>query len=284
MQRQWVPTLDDGPECATGRGGTAWGGRWCCDARADRRPPRGDRLPSCARQGRVAVRRPPARPRPLGGTGCGTGGRTSARGRSGSSRRTARMVQHRRYEALYGDHGATCWWCYEPPPGATIATEEPGRGRVAPVTATTSTAPPVSRRRTAGSASASPASPRRRGAPCAVIDRRTGSGAGCSRRRATSNERAQTSWATAVGWAARRCIAPRRGPADRLEVTFFVARPKSVARVARGSSPTVTSCCATADALTGILFVDDGQVTDWIARKRYATAEGRAARGSRCGG
>ena len=35
------------------------------------------------------------------------------------------MVQHRRYEALYGDHGATCWWCYEPPPGATIATEEP---------------------------------------------------------------------------------------------------------------------------------------------------------------
>ena len=45
------------------------------------------------------------------------------------------------------------------------------------------------------------------------------------------------------------------------------------ARVARGQADGDKLLRATADALTGILFVDDGRVTDWIARKRYATAE-----------
>lgn len=35
------------------------------------------------------------------------------------------MITHRRYEALYGAHPAKCWWCYEPPPGVEVCTEEP---------------------------------------------------------------------------------------------------------------------------------------------------------------
>jgi accessory colonization factor AcfC len=35
------------------------------------------------------------------------------------------MAMHRRYDALYGAHGPTCWWCYEPPPGVDVLTEQP---------------------------------------------------------------------------------------------------------------------------------------------------------------
>ena len=90
-----------------------------------------------------------------------------------------------------------------------------------------------------------------------------------------ANRDAQRAWAAQVGWAAKAAhrAAPWTG-AIGLEVTFFVARPKSVTRALPEVKPDGDKLLrATADALTGILFVDDGQVTDWIARKRYATAE-----------
>lgn len=116
--------------------------------------------------------------------------------------------------------------------------------------------------------------PAPKGSARAVIDRRTGKArllASASRR----NEQGQAAWAAAVGWAAKAAhrAAPWTGPIG-LEVTFFVARPKSVTRALPEVKPDGDKLLrATADALTGILFVDDGQVTDWIARKRYATAE-----------
>lgn len=145
---------------------------------------------------------------------------------------------------------------------------------VAPVTATTSTAPPVSQATYSRIGFRVTGQPAPKGSARAVIDRRTGKArllASASR----SNERAQTSWATAVGWAAKAAhrAAPWTGPIG-LEVTFYVARPKSVRRALPEVKPDGDKLLrATADALTGILFVDDGQVTDWIARKRYATAE-----------
>ena len=142
------------------------------------------------------------------------------------------------------------------------------------MTATTSTAPPVSAATYSRIGFRVTGQPAPKGSARAVIDRRTGKArllASASR----SNERAQTSWAAQVGWAAKAAhrAAPWTG-AIGLEVTFFVARPKSVTRALPEVKPDGDKLLrATADALTGILFVDDGQVTDWIARKRYATAE-----------
>lgn len=138
----------------------------------------------------------------------------------------------------------------------------------------TSTTPPVSAATYSRIGFRVTGQPAPKGSARAVIDRRTGKArllASASR----SNERAQTSWAAQVGWAAKAAhrAAPWTG-AIGLEVTFFVARPKSVTRALPEVKPDGDKLLrATADALTGILFVDDGQVTDWIARKRYATAD-----------
>ncbi len=35
------------------------------------------------------------------------------------------MTAHRRFDALYGEHAPDCWWCYEPPPGVEVRTDEP---------------------------------------------------------------------------------------------------------------------------------------------------------------
>lgn len=35
------------------------------------------------------------------------------------------MESHRRFDALYGSHAPECWWCYEPPPGVEVRTDEP---------------------------------------------------------------------------------------------------------------------------------------------------------------
>ena len=35
------------------------------------------------------------------------------------------MAAHRRFDALYGEHAPDCWWCYEPPPGVEVRTDEP---------------------------------------------------------------------------------------------------------------------------------------------------------------
>lgn len=143
------------------------------------------------------------------------------------------------------------------------------------MTALTSTAPPVS--------AATWGAPVRIGFRVAGIPAPKGSARAIKRgdravlvaSSSNANRDAQRSWATAVGWAAKAAhrAAPWAGPIG-LEVTFYVARPKSVRRALPEVKPDGDKLLrATADALTGILFVDDGQVTDWIARKRYATAE-----------
>lgn len=58
-----------------------------------------------------------------------------------------------------------------------------------------------------------------------------------------------------------------------LKVEFHVARPASVSR--KREHPTVRPDCdkllrATLDALTGVLYADDGQVVEIYARKFYA--------------
>lgn len=72
-----------------------------------------------------------------------------------------------------------------------------------------------------------------------------------------------------------------------LEVTFYVARPKGHygsgrnAAVVRPSAPEfpatrpdVTKLLrGTEDALTGVLWRDDAQIVDQVARKRYGTPE-----------
>ena len=35
------------------------------------------------------------------------------------------MATHARFNALHGQHEPRCWWCYEPPPGVEIRTDEP---------------------------------------------------------------------------------------------------------------------------------------------------------------
>lgn len=36
------------------------------------------------------------------------------------------MEQHRRFDALYGQHEPQCWWCYDLPPGVERADVEEG--------------------------------------------------------------------------------------------------------------------------------------------------------------
>jgi crossover junction endodeoxyribonuclease RusA len=58
-----------------------------------------------------------------------------------------------------------------------------------------------------------------------------------------------------------------------LDLEFHLARPESAPKKRRVPSvkPDIDKLCrATLDALTGVLFVDDGQVVDLSARKVYA--------------
>lgn len=143
---------------------------------------------------------------------------------------------------------------------------------VAPVTATTSTAPPVSAATYSRIGFRVTGQPAPKGSARAI---KRGDRAVLIASSSNANRDAQRAWAAQVGWAAKAAhrAAPWTGPIG-LEVTFYVARPKSVRRALPEVKPDGDKLLrATADALTGILFVDDGQVTDWIARKRYATAE-----------
>lgn len=140
------------------------------------------------------------------------------------------------------------------------------------MTATTSTAPPVSQATYSRIGFRVAGIPAPKGSARAI---KRGDRAVLIASSSNANRDAQRAWATAVGWAAKAVhrAAPWTGPIG-LDVTFYVARPKSVTRALPEVKPDGDKLLrATADALTGILFVDDGQIVDWIARKRYATAE-----------
>jgi Holliday junction resolvase RusA-like endonuclease len=60
----------------------------------------------------------------------------------------------------------------------------------------------------------------------------------------------------------------------RLLLEFHIARPQSIPkkRVTPAVKPDIDKLCRAAlDSLTGVLFADDGQVTEMMARKFYAT-------------
>ena len=92
-------------------------------------------------------------------------------------------------------------------------------------------------------------------------------------RRPVNACKGEKEWAEAVGWAARD-VAPRQpwdGPIG-LELRFSMPRPK---RCKRGNRDPHGRDCdkmirSTIDAMTGIMFVDDRQVTDIVASKRLA--------------
>lgn len=82
-------------------------------------------------------------------------------------------------------------------------------------------------------------------------------------------------WEQAVAWAARRAMEgapPIAGPVV-LEVTFWFVRPK---RPANPYPPIDLDKLArsTADALSGIAYLDDRQVVRLLAEKRYAEDPG----------
>ena len=59
-----------------------------------------------------------------------------------------------------------------------------------------------------------------------------------------------------------------------MECCFFLPRPKTVKRLLPSVKPDVDKLGrAVMDALTGVAYKDDCQVTDLILRKRYATTD-----------
>lgn len=96
-----------------------------------------------------------------------------------------------------------------------------------------------------------------------------------------ANQRALASWAGAVGWTTRAAmVRPLTGPV-RVLCEFVFARPKSHTRAERGVASKTTKpdgdklLRSTLDAMTGLAYVDDAQVSDMRAVKRWA-AEGEA--------
>lgn len=87
---------------------------------------------------------------------------------------------------------------------------------------------------------------------------------------------ALTHWCADVAEAARPLAElVGDGVAIELDMTLYVPRPRTVDRIL----PTTGACVgklqhAVADALSGVVYASDAQVTDLIARKRYAGARG----------
>ncbi len=87
------------------------------------------------------------------------------------------------------------------------------------------------------------------------------------------NARDQKSWAEAVAWmckAAMQGRAPLVGPVS-VRIDFYLPRPKTVkaARpIAKRDGDKLLRC--TWDAMTGIAYVDDGQIVEWPGGKHYA--------------
>lgn len=86
------------------------------------------------------------------------------------------------------------------------------------------------------------------------------------------NKAAIKAWCAAVGWSARAAFgrAPIKGPVA-VAVRFDVPRLPSVTRARPEVKPDVDKLLrSTFDALTGIAWIDDGQVVEVRAEKYYA--------------
>lgn len=149
------------------------------------------------------------------------------------------------------------------------------------MTASTSTAPPVSAATLHNAKWWTPGIPAPKGSARAIkVGKGDKARAVLVASSSDTNKRAQTSWATAVGSAAKAALAgypPIDGPVS-LRVAFYVPRPKSTRRDRPTVKPDLDKLLrATLDALTGIAFGDDAQVVVVSASKDYADAAGPGA-------
>jgi len=118
--------------------------------------------------------------------------------------------------------------------------------------------------------------PATKGSARAVRDKRTGK-ARLLASASAKNERGQRAWATAVGWAARAAVrVPVEGPVM-VKVLFRIATtdPKrdGAHHAVNGRQDLDKLLRCTLDALTGIAYHDDGQISQVIASKRWTTGE-----------
>ncbi len=78
-------------------------------------------------------------------------------------------------------------------------------------------------------------------------------------------------WMDAVGWEARRRFQRPSSKSVHVMLMFALPRPKSVERVQPTVKPDLDKLQRPVlDALTGIAYIDDAQVTHIVASKRYA--------------
>lgn len=100
----------------------------------------------------------------------------------------------------------------------------------------------------------------------------------------TSDNAQVKKWQRTIATAAKSAMLgdrPHAGPVI-VEVTFFLAPPQKIPKerggypIVRGSTDVDKLARACLDALTQISYVDDSQVIDLIARKRYAETPAHA--------
>lgn len=118
--------------------------------------------------------------------------------------------------------------------------------------------------------------PATKGSARAVNDKRTGK-ARLLASASSKNARDQKAWATAVGWAARAAVRdPITGPVM-IKVLFRIAtndaKRSGAHHAINGRMDLDKLLRCTLDALTGIAFQDDGQISQVIAAKRWTTGE-----------
>lgn len=91
-----------------------------------------------------------------------------------------------------------------------------------------------------------------------------------------ARSKASESWEQLVRFQVQDFVgAPWEGPVS-VALTFYLPRPKSLPKRVRqpATRPDIDKLVrAVLDALTGIVFGDDGQVVSLAASKRYATAD-----------
>lgn len=84
-------------------------------------------------------------------------------------------------------------------------------------------------------------------------------------------------WQAVIAWFAAQAMTPRMPIVGAVSVSliFVMTAPKSKARLRPHTRPDIDKLVRSAlDGLTGVCFVDDGQVVDLRASKQYGAAPG----------
>lgn len=114
--------------------------------------------------------------------------------------------------------------------------------------------------------------PAPKGSARAVTNRHTGK-AVLLASASPKNARDQKSWAESVAWMCKAAMAgrpPVTGPVL-VRIEFYLPRPKTVKAkrpTAKRDGDKLLRC--TWDAMTGLAYVDDGQIVEWPGGKHFA--------------